>query len=227
MSRRNKQLPLLEQVEITDAGAEGMSVARVDGLVVFVPFVVPGDVVDIQLYKKKRSYAEGRAVHFHRLSPLRVEPRCSHFGVCGGCKWQNMSYEAQLDAKQRQVRDNLERLGHVDCTGMRPICGSDRIFEYRNKLEFTFSSKRWLQPDEERRDDDPGDVGFHVPQVFDKVLPIQWCHLQPEPSNAIRNFLRSEFRQRRIHTTTVPDELSGTLNNLFRNAKTGLEESGA
>ena len=221
MSRRNKQLPLLEQVEITDAGAEGMSVARVDGLVVFVPFVVPGDVVDIQLYKKKRSYAEGRAVHFHRLSPLRVEPRCSHFGVCGGCKWQNMNYEAQLDAKQRQVRDNLERLGHVDCTGMRPICGSDRIFEYRNKLEFTFSSKRWLQPDEERRDDDPGDVGFHVPQVFDKVLPIQWCHLQPEPSNAIRNFLRNYALEHGIPFYDIRNHTGFLRNVIIRNTSTG------
>ena len=106
---------MLTEVTIADAGAEGMAVARVDGLVVFVPFVVPGDVVDIQLYKKKKNYAEGRAVKFHGYSPLRVEPLCSHFGVCGGCKWQTMSYEAQLEAKQRQVRDNLERLGAVDC----------------------------------------------------------------------------------------------------------------
>ena len=140
MGRRNRDLPLLEQVTIADAGAEGMAVAKVDGLVVFVPFVVPGDVVDIQLYKKKKNYAEGRAVKFHRLSDLRVDARCPHFGICGGCKWQTLRYEAQLESKQRQVRDNLERLGNVDCSGMRPICGSENIYYYRNKLEFTFST---------------------------------------------------------------------------------------
>ena len=123
MSRRKKELPLYEQVEIADAGAEGMAVARVDGLVVFVPFVVPGDIVDIQLYKKKKNYAEGRAVKMHRPSPLRVDAACPHFGTCGGCKWQTMSYEAQLAAKQRQGRDALERLGGV------------RFFLHKNGVE--------------------------------------------------------------------------------------------
>ncbi len=221
MSRRNKELPLLEQVTIADAGAEGMAVARVDGLVVFVPFVVPGDVVDIQLYKKKKNYAEGRAVKFHTLSPLRVEPACSHFGICGGCKWQTMRYEAQLEAKQRQVRDNLERLGGIDCSMMRPICGSERIFEYRNKLEFTFSCKRWLQPGEERREDDPGAVGFHVPQVFDKVLPIEWCHLQPEPSNGIRNFLRDYALKHNIPFYDIRNHTGFLRNVIIRNTSTG------
>ena len=185
MSRRNKPLPLLQQVTIADAGAEGMAVARVDGLVVFVPFVVPGDVVDIQLYKKKKNYAEGRAVHFHSWSPLRVNQACPHFGTCGGCKWQTMSYEAQLEAKQRQVRDNLERLGGVDCSLMQPICGSDNIYHYRNKLEFTFSSRAWRTlPDEEPAPH--GALGFHIPQLFDKVLPITRCVLQADPSNDIR-----------------------------------------
>ena len=185
MSRRNKELPLLEQVEITDAGAEGMAVARVDGLVVFVPFVVPGDLVDIQLYKKKKNYAEGRAVRILRPSPLRVEQVCPHFGTCGGCKWQTMGYEAQLDAKQRQVRDNLTRLGGIDCSLMQPICGSENIYYYRNKLEFTFSSRAWRdKPDDEV--DPHGALGFHVPQLFDKVLPITHCALQANPSNAIR-----------------------------------------
>ena len=185
MSRRNKELPLLERVTVADAGAEGMALARVDGLVVFVPFVVPGDVVDIQLYKKKRNYAEGRAVHFHTLSPLRVDAACPHFGVCGGCKWQTMSYAAQLDAKQRQVRDNLERLGGIDCKGMRPICGSENIYYYRNKLEFTFSTRAW-RTDPTAEPDPHGALGFHIPQLFDKVLPIGHCALQADPSNAIR-----------------------------------------
>ena len=186
MGRRNKELPLIERVEIADAGAEGMAVAKVDGLVVFVPFVVPGDVVDIQLYKKKKSYAEGRAVKFHSLSPLRVDPVCPHFGVCGGCKWQTMNYQAQLEAKQRQVRDNLERLGGVDCSQMRPICGSDNIYYYRNKLEFTFSTRAWRTDPNEREEHSQGALGFHIPQLFDKVLPIEHCALQADPSNAIR-----------------------------------------
>ncbi|MBR6063183.1 MAG: class I SAM-dependent RNA methyltransferase [Bacteroidales bacterium] len=190
MGRRNRELPLLEQVEILDAGAEGMAVAKVDGLVVFVPYVVPGDVVDIQLRKKKKNYAEGRAVRLHRPSPLRVEPACPHFGVCGGCKWQTMKYEAQLEAKQRQVRDNLERLGGVDCSRMNPICGSDNIYYYRNKLEFTFSNRMWHTEASERTDDEWGALGFHIPQMFDKVLPIEHCALQAEPSNAIRLAVR-------------------------------------
>lgn len=190
MGRRNRELPLLEQVEIMDAGAEGMAVAKVDGLVVFVPYVVPGDVVDIQLRKKKKNYAEGRAVRLHRPSPLRVEPACPHFGVCGGCKWQTMKYEAQLEAKQRQVRDNLERLGGVDCSRMNPICGSDNIYYYRNKLEFTFSNRMWHTEASERTDDEWGALGFHIPQMFDKVLQIEHCALQAEPSNAIRLAVR-------------------------------------
>lgn len=185
MSRRNKQLPLYERVEIADAGAEGMAVARVDGLVVFVPFVVPGDIVDIQLYKKKKNYAEGRAVKLHTPSPLRVEAACPHFGTCGGCKWQTTSYAAQLEAKQRQVRDALERLGGVDCSQMQPICGSEKIYYYRNKLEFTFSTRAWR--DDPATEPDPhGALGFHVPQLFDKVIPIEHCVLQADPSNAIR-----------------------------------------
>ena len=197
MSRNKiKNLPLLESVTIADAGAEGMAVARVDGMVVFVPFVVPGDVVDIQLYKKKRNYAEGRAVKFHSYSPLRVDARCPHFGVCGGCKWQTMSYEAQLEAKQRQVRDNLERLGGVDCSSMRPICGSQDIYYYRNKLEFTFSTRAWRTPEQiaEGHVEPWGALGFHIPQMFDKVLPITHCALQPDPSNAIRLAV-SEYAQ--------------------------------
>ena len=186
---KRKELPLLEQVTIADAGAEGKAVAKVNGLVVFVPFVVPGDVVDIQLLKKKKSYAEGRAVRFHHYSEARVEARCPHFGVCGGCKWQILNYQAQLDAKQRQVRDNLERLGNVDCSGMRSICGSDNIYYYRNKLEFTFSTKAWRTAEQiaEGIPQPPlGALGFHIPQLFDKVLPIDHCALQADPSNDIR-----------------------------------------
>ncbi len=185
MSRRNKELPLLEHVTIADTGAEGMAVARVDGLVVFVPFVVPGDEVDVKLYKKKKNYAEGRAVKFHTLSPLRTEPLCPHFGVCGGCKWQTMKYEAQLEAKHKQVRDNLERIGGVDCSQMRPILGSENIKYYRNKLEFTFSTRCWRENPNDAQPEQ-GALGFHIPQMFDKVLPIKYCALQQDPSNDIR-----------------------------------------
>lgn len=218
-----KELPLLESVTIDDAGAEGMAVAKVDGLVVFVPFVVPGDVVDIQLYKMKKNYAEGRAVRFHSLSPLRVEPVCPHFGVCGGCKWQTMSYDAQLDAKQRQVRDNLERLGGVDCDGMRPICGSDNIYYYRNKLEFTFSNRAWRTKEQmtEGEPDQWGALGFHIPQLFDKVLSIEHCALQPEPSNAIRMAVGSYAREHGLETYDIRNHTGFLRNLVLRCSSTG------
>ena len=212
---------MLEQVEITDAGAEGMAVAKVDGLVVFVPFVVPGDVVDIQLYKKKKNYAEGRAVRFHRQSALRVEPACPHFGVCGGCKWQTMSYEAQLEAKQRQVRDNLERLGNVDCSGMRPICGSADIYRYRNKLEFTFSTRAWQTDPTMRQENSWGALGFHIPQLFDKVLPIEMCALQPEPSNAIRLAVRDYAMEHGIECYDIRNHTGYLRNLVIRNTSLG------
>ena len=213
MGRRKTELPLLEQVEIADAGAEGMAVARVDGLVVFVPYVVPGDVVDVQLYKKKKNYAEGRAVRLLRPSPLRVEAACPHFGVCGGCKWQTMSYEAQLEAKQRQVRDNLERLGSVDCSGMRPICGSEKIYHYRNKLEFTFSNRVWHTVAAETQEETWGALGFHIPQMFDKVLPIENCVLQEDPSNAIRLAVRDYAIEHSLETYDIRNH-TGFLRNL-------------
>ena len=218
-----KELPLLESVTIADAGAEGMAVARVDGLVVFVPFVVPGDVVDVQLYKKKKNYAEGRAVRFRSLSPLRVDPVCPHFGVCGGCKWQTMSYEAQLEAKQRQVRDNLERLGGVDCSGMRPICGSENIYYYRNKLEFTFSNRAWRTKEQMAvGDSEPwGALGFHIPQLFDKVLQIEHCALQPEPSNAIRSAVGEYAREHALETYDIRNHTGFLRNLVLRCSSTG------
>lgn len=221
MSRRNKDLPLLEQVEILDAGAEGMAVAKVDGLVVFVPFVVPGDIVDIQLYKKKKNFAEGRAVHFHRMSPLRVDSVCPHFGICGGCKWQTMSYEAQLAAKQRQVRDNLERLGGIDCSGMRPICGSENIYYYRNKLEFTFSNRAWMTDPSQRQDGEWGALGFHIPQLFDKVLPIEHCALQADPSNEIRLAVRDYALEHGLSCYDIRNHTGFLRNLVLRNSSTG------
>ena len=189
MARKRKPLPILEQVTITDVAAEGKAIAKVNDMVVFVPFVAPGDVVDIQLTKKKHNYAEGKAVKFHSYSPERVEPFCEHFGVCGGCKWQHLPYEAQLRYKQKQVIDNLTRIGKVDLGEILPIMGSEKTRFYRNKLEFTFSNKKWLT-EEQVQSGEPiecmNGLGFHIPNMFDKVLDINKCWLQADISNRIR-----------------------------------------
>lgn len=193
MARKKKELPLLEKVTITDVAAEGKAVAKVNELVIFVPYVVPGDVVDLQVKRKKNHYAEAVAVKFHEKSPLRTEPFCSHFGVCGGCKWQCLSYEEQLKYKQKQVFDNLTRIGKVELPEFRPILGSEKTRFYRNKLEFTFSNKRWLTEEEMKQDvkyDQMNAVGFHIPGAFDKVLAIDKCWLQDDISNQIRNAVR-------------------------------------
>ena len=193
MARKKKELPLLEKVTITDVAAEGKAVAKVNELVIFVPYVVPGDVVDLQVKRKKNHYAEVVAVKFHEKSPLRTEPFCSHFGVCGGCKWQCLSYEEQLKYKQKQVFDNLTRIGKVELPEFRPILGSEKTRFYRNKLEFTFSNKRWLTEEEVKQDvkyDQMNAVGFHIPGAFDKVLAIDKCWLQDDISNQIRNAVR-------------------------------------
>lgn len=220
MSRLKKEI-IIEDVTVSDAGAEGNAIVRVDGMVVFVPYAVPGDVIDLKIFKKKKNYAEGRVIALKQASPLRVEPKCSHFGSCGGCKWQSMSYDSQLKYKQQQVKDNLERLGRIDTSQMRPICGSDSIFEYRNKLEFTFSNKRWLAAGEERKEGDPGAVGFHVPQVFDKVLPIDKCYLQREPSNAIRISLRDYAIENGIPFYDIRNHTGYMRNVVIRNTSTG------
>ena len=219
--RKAKQEIILNDVQVSDAGAEGKAIVRVDGMVVFVPFVVPGDIIDLKIIKKKKNYAEGRALCVKQPSPLRVEPLCTHFGICGGCKWQTLNYESQLQYKQQQVKDNLERLGHIDTQGMRPICGSDKTAYYRNKLEFTFSTKRWLNEGEMRDDNDPGAVGFHVPMVFDKVLPIEHCALQSEPSNLIRNALRDYALQHQIPFYDIRNHTGFLRNIVIRNTTTG------
>ena len=193
MARKKKELPLLEQITITDVAAEGKALARVNDMVVFVPYVVPGDVVDLQVKRKKHSYAEAVAVKFHEYSPLRSEPFCKHFGVCGGCKWQCLKYEDQIRFKQKQVTDNLVRIGKVELPEISPILGSELTERYRNKLEFTFSNKRWLTQEEIDRDfqyDQMNAVGFHIPGAFDKVLAIDECHLMDDICNKIRNGVR-------------------------------------
>lgn len=193
MARKKKELPLLEKVTITDVAAEGKALAKVNDLVIFVPYVVPGDVVDLQIKRKKNHYAEAVAVKIHEKSPLRAQPFCQHYGVCGGCKWQCLAYEEQIRYKQKQVYDNLARIGKVELPEFMPILGSEKTKFYRNKLEFTFSNKRWLTEEEVREDvkyDQMNAVGFHIPGAFDKVLAIEKCWLQDDISNQIRNAIR-------------------------------------
>lgn len=193
MSRKRKELPVLEQIEITDVAAEGKALVRVNDLVVFVPWVVPGDVVDLKLTRKKHSYAEAEAIRFHKYSERRSEPFCPHFGVCGGCKWQCLPYEEQLRWKQKQVVDALTRIGRVELPDCRPILGSRKVREYRNKVEFGCSNKAWLTREQIASGkvfDRPGAVGFHVGSAFDKILPIEECHLMADENNRLRNDIR-------------------------------------
>lgn len=189
LTRKKKPLPILEGVRVTDVAAEGKAVARVDDRVIFIPWATPGDVVDVRLTRKRSHYAEGTITAFHERSPLRVEPFCEHFGVCGGCKWQHLPYDEQLRFKQQQVVDALRRIGHVTPGEVLPILGSERTTHYRNKLEFTFSNRRWLTTEEVESEVDYADMnalGFHIPGMFDKVLDIHRCWLQDEVSNRIR-----------------------------------------
>ena len=193
MSRKKKVLPVLENVEISAVAAEGKALARVDEMVVFVPYVVPGDVVDLQITRKKHHYAEAVAVKFHRYGSSRTQPFCQHFGVCGGCKWQCLSYEAQLSAKQQQVMDALQRIGGVELPQCSPILGSQKTTQYRNKLEFGFSNKAWLTQEQiasGERFSLPGAVGFHTSGSFDKILPIDTCYLMDDINNRLRNGIR-------------------------------------
>ncbi len=193
MARKKKQLPLLEKVTITDIAAEGKALARVNDLVIFVPYVVPGDIVDLQITRKKNHYAEAVAVRFHEYSSKRATPFCQHYGICGGCKWQCLPYEEQIKYKQQQVFDNLTRIGKIELPEFSPILGSKNTVFYRNKLEFTFSNKRWLTEKEIKEDvvyEQMNAVGFHIPNAFDKVLAIEKCWLQDDISNQIRNAIR-------------------------------------
>ncbi len=213
---RRKELPMLEKVRITDIGAEGNALARVNNLVVFIPMLIPGDVVDIQVIKKRKKYMEGRVVRFHEYSSDRIIPRCKHFGVCGGCKWQHLPYDLQLKFKEKQVRDNLMRIGKIDLPEIRPILGSSRIFLYRNKLEYTFSDKRWLTSEEINSDnkfEKEGALGFHIPGLFDKVLDIEECHLQPEPSNSIKNAVKHYATENHLKFFDLQEQ-EGFLRNL-------------
>lgn len=194
MGRKNRK-KLFENVTVVDTATKGKTVAKTeDGNVIFLPNAVPGDVVDIQTYKKRKAFYEGKAVKFHSYSDKRTEPVCEHFGTCGGCKWQHMAYEHQLFYKQKEVFNNLTRIGKVELPELTPILGSAEQYFYRNKMEFSFSDSRWLTQEEVDSEEDLGDrnaLGFHIPGMWDKILDVKKCHLQADPSNAIRNAVKA------------------------------------
>ena len=224
MARKKKELPILERITITDVAAEGKALAKVNDLVIFVPFVVPGDIVDLQVKKKKHHYCEAVAIKFHEYSNLRSEPFCPHFGICGGCKWQCLPYDEQIKYKQKQVIDNLTRIGKIELNNVLPILGSNKTIEYRNKLEFGFSNKRWLTQEEIAGGQEytqMNAVGFHTTGSFDKILPIEQCRLMDNINNRIRNAVRDYGYE---HNLSFYDlrEHSGLLRNMMiRNSNTG------
>lgn len=198
MSRKKKELPVIESLEILSVGAEGKAVARHDDLVVFVPYAAPGDIADVKIDKKKHSYAEGHIERMVKPSSLRVEPFCEHFGVCGGCRWQHLSYPEQLKAKQQQVEDALHRIAKVEMPEITPILGSEQTVAYRNKMEYTFSNKKWLTWEQMRSGEEFADrdaAGFHIPGAFDKVLDINRCHLQDDLGNRLRLHVKQYARE--------------------------------
>ncbi len=225
MARKKTDRIVFENVEVLDAGAKGVSVAKApDGKIIFLPNVVPGDVVDVQTTKKRKAYYEGKATVIHKFSEHRVEPICEHFGACGGCKWQNMSYDQQLFYKHQEVYNNLKRIGKIELPEFERILGSKEQFFYRNKMEFSFSNARWLTEEEVKSDAElvrENALGFHIPKMWDKILDIKKCHLQQDPSNAIRNEIRA-FANANEMEFYNPREASGFLRTLMiRTASTG------
>ena len=215
--RKNKRL-FFERIEVIDAGAKGKTVAKApDGRVIFLSNAVPGDLVDVQIFKKRKGYYEGMATHFHSHSPLRTTPVCEHFGICGGCKWQFMKYEDQLVFKQKEVENNLKRIGKLELPDFSQILGSKKHYFYRNKMEFSFSDSRWLSEAEIQSNEaitDRNALGFHVPGMWDKIVDIKTCHLQADPSNAIRLAVKS-FALRNGMTFFNPKRQEGLLRTLM------------
>jgi len=224
MKRQHPQPVIFKNVAIIDAGSEGMAIGKINDQVIFVPFVVPGDVVDVQVTRKKKKYLEGKAVHIHEYSPKRTIPHCSHFGLCGGCRWQNMEYGEQLFYKQKQVFDSLTRIGKLENPLILPILPSPRIRYYRNKLDFTFSNHRWLA-DEDRQEEtesvNTDALGFHIPQFFDKVVDIRECFHQKDPSNAIRTAARAYALEHNLKFYDVRTWQGFLRNLIIRNTEAG------
>ena len=224
MARKRHQYPLIEGLEITTLAAEGKSLGRWNDQVVFVPMTVPGDIVDVQIRNKRRRYMEGYVVRYQKFSEMRCEPFCQHFGVCGGCKWQNLPYEEQLRLKQSQVEDQLTRIGKIELPAISPILGSKKTQFYRNKLEFTFTPRRWLTQEEvasgAELDASPA-LGFHIPTMFDKVLDIEKCWLQDEPSNSIRLETKRFCLEHGYEFYNVREHSGFMRNMIIRTASTG------
>ena len=220
---KKKNLPIICNVEIEDIAAEGKAIAKIDGLVIFIPYVVPGDIVDVQVTKKRSNYMEALPVLFHKYSEVRQQPACEHFGVCGGCKWQNLPYKQQLYYKQKQVSDVFIRIGKLDIPEISAIIASDNEYFYRNKLEFTFSNSRWLTLEEiaSGRDFDRRALGFHIPEMFDKILDIKKCWLQRDPSNNIRNLAKSFALQNNLQFFNLHNHQGFLRNIIIRTSNTG------
>jgi 23S rRNA (uracil1939-C5)-methyltransferase len=218
-----KKNQVLEKLEIAAVAAEGKCVARYEGQVIFIAGVAPGDVADIRITRTRSSFAEGMPIRYHSYSPLRQQPFCQHFSYCGGCKWQHLSYESQLQFKQQQVLDNMERIAKVPIPEVRPAIGSQKTSMYRNKLEYTFSNRKWLTQEElqsglEIRKDA---LGFHMSGRFDRVLDIEYCHLQPDPSNGIRNALRAFAHQENLPFYDLVVNEGFIRNLIIRTSSTG------
>jgi len=224
VGRRKRNKPFYENVRIEDIGAEGKALARVGDVVVFTKLAIPGDVVDLQVTKKRKRYQEAIIKEFKAYSEDHAEAFCEHFGVCGGCKWQILPYEKQLYYKQKQVQDQLSRIGKVEMPEMMPILGSEKNTFYRNKMEFTFSNKRWLSYDEIERDEeikDPNALGFHVPGLFDKVVNIDKCWLQDDPSNQIRNFIYDYAIKEKLSFFDIREQKGFLRTLIIRTTSTG------
>lgn len=225
MRKSNRRRKEFENVEVIDAGAKGKAVGKApEGQVIFIDNAVPGDVVDVQTYKKRKGYFQAKATEFKKLSDKRTNPVCQHFGVCGGCKWQNMAYEHQLFYKEKEVLENLKRIGKVEIEHIHPILAAPESYFYRNKMEFSFSNQRWLTQDEidsEKDISDKNALGFHIPGMWDKILDIEKCHLQADPSNPIRNEIK-EFATANNMDFFNPKKQEGLLRTLMiRTASTG------
>ncbi len=226
MSRKRKPLPILEKVEIEAVAAEGKCVAHVNDMVVFVPFVVPGDVVDLQVRKKRHSYCEATVMRMVQPSPIRVAPKCEHFGICGGCKWQNLPYKEQLAAKQQQVIDQLTRIGKVELPEISPILGSEKTEEYRNKLEFACSNKRWYTKEELEALPEgvglaQGAIGFHITGAFDKIYPIEKCVLMDDYCNKVRNAIYNYALEHNLTFFDIREQHGLLRDIMMRNSNTG------
>ncbi|WP_066628384.1 23S rRNA (uracil(1939)-C(5))-methyltransferase RlmD [Labilibacter marinus] len=224
MGRSRKRKPLFEEVEIIDVAAEGKALAKIEDKVLFVQNAVPGDIVDVQVNKKRKNYFEGYVTKYHKLSDIRVEPFCEHFGKCGGCKWQALPYSEQLKFKQNEVENNLKRLGKVELPEIATIIPSEKDQYYRNKLEYTFSNKRWLEPEEMQIEDGSIErygLGFHIPRMFDKVIDIKKCYLQEEPSNSIRLAIRKYALENELSFFDIRNQEGFLRTLIIRTTSTG------